>query len=86
MPTAPLALRVATSTGTDLILMRLSDAMDETGDVAGMQVHRSHWVATGEVTAARRDGARAILTLSDGRDIPVSRTYVPAVKEAGLLP
>ncbi len=79
-------VEVATSTGTDLILMRLSDAMDETGDVAGMQVHRSHWVATGEVTAARRDGARAILTLSDGRDIPVSRTYVPAVKEAGLLP
>lgn len=79
-------VEVATDKGADLILMRLSDAIEETGDVAGMQVHRSHWVATGEVVAAKRDGARAILTLSDGRDIPVSRTYVPAVKEAGLLP
>tara|TARA_R100000322_G_scaffold5079_2_gene3870 strand:- start:2299 stop:3063 length:765 start_codon:yes stop_codon:yes gene_type:complete len=79
-------VEVATTKGAELILLRLSDAMGETGAVSGMQVHRSHWVATGEVTAARRDGARAILTMSDGRDIPVSRTYVPAVKEAGLLP
>lgn len=79
-------VEVATTKGSDLILLRLSDAMEETGDVAGLQVHRSHWVATGQVTAARRDGARAILTMSDGRDIPVSRTYVPMVKEAGLLP
>ena len=79
-------VEVATSAGSALILMRLTDAMAETGDTPGLQVHRSHWVAIGEVTAARRDGARAILTLSDGRDIPVSRTYVPAVKEAGLLP
>lgn len=79
-------VEVATTKGAELILMRLGDAMGETGAVKGMQVHRSHWVATGEVTAARRDGARAILTMSDGRDIPVSRTYVPAVKEAGLLP
>jgi len=27
-----------------------------------------------------------VLTMSDGRDIPVSRTYVRAVKDAGLLP
>ncbi len=77
---------VATSKGTSLVLLRLSDAITEADPVPGLQVHRSHWVATGEVKSARRDGAKAVLTMSDGRDIPVSRTYVQAVKDAGLLP
>lgn len=79
-------VEVVTNKGAELILMRLSDAMGEVGDTVGMQVHRSHWVATSAVTGAKRDGARAILTLTDGRDIPASRTYIPALKEAGLLP
>lgn len=78
-------VEVVTTKGAELVLMRLSDAMAEVGDTPGLQVHRSHWVALGAVRAARRDGARAILTLSDGRDIPVSRTYLPAIREAGLL-
>jgi len=77
---------VATSNGTALVLLRLSDAIAEAEPLPGLQVHRSHWVVTGEVASARRDGAKAVLTMSDGRDIPVSRTYVRAVKDAGLLP
>ncbi len=79
-------VQVATAKGTELILMRLGDAMAEVGDTPGLQVHRSHWIATKAVTSARRDGARAILTMANGMDIPVSRTYLPAIKEAGLLP
>jgi hypothetical protein len=76
---------IVTTKGSSLILIRLSDAIREVGDTPGMQVHRSHWVATSHVRAARREGDRAVLTLSDGREIPVSRTYVKAVKAAGLL-
>jgi len=79
-------VQVATTKGTELILIRLTDAMAEVGDTPGLQVHRSHWVATKAVKSARRDGARAILTMANGMDIPVSRTYLPAIKEAGLLP
>ncbi|WP_375175489.1 LytTR family DNA-binding domain-containing protein [Pseudooceanicola sp.] len=78
-------VEVATNKGSELILLRLSDAMAEVGDTPGLQVHRSHWVALKAVRAARRDGARAILTLSNGTEIPVSRTYLPAIREAGLL-
>ncbi|MCB1397271.1 MAG: LytTR family transcriptional regulator, partial [Rhodobacteraceae bacterium] len=78
-------VEVVTTRGRELLLMRLSDAIAETEGCAGLQVHRSHWVALDQVQAAHRDGARAVLTLSDGREIPVSRTYVPAAKEAGLL-
>ena len=66
--------------------MRLSDAMEEVGDTQGMQVHRSHWAALDQIVSARRDGAKAILTMTDGREIPASRTYVPALKAAGVLP
>nr|WP_255553731.1 LytTR family DNA-binding domain-containing protein [Maritimibacter sp. DP1N21-5] len=79
-------VEVITDKGSELVLLRLADAMGEVGTTPGLQVHRSHWVATGAVAAAKRDGAKAVLTLQDGRDIPVSRTYLPAVKEAGLLP
>ena len=79
-------VRIRTTKGEELILMRLSDAMRETGDVAGAQVHRSHWVAFDHVAQAERSGDRAILTLTDGTQIPVSRANLPKIKEAGLLP
>ncbi|MCA2013039.1 LytTR family transcriptional regulator [Cereibacter sphaeroides] len=78
-------VEVVTTKGRELLLMRLGDAMAETEGCAGLQVHRSHWVALGQVQAARREGARGVLTMSDGREIPVSRTYLPDAKEAGLL-
>lgn len=79
-------VRVRTTKGEEMLLMRLSDAMREAAPTPGLQVHRSHWVARQAVTAARREGDRAILTLSHGRDIPASRSHIPALKEAGLLP
>lgn len=79
-------VRVQTTKGTEMLLMRLSDAIRETGDMAGAQVHRSHWVAFPAVQAARRDGDRAVLTLTGGTEIPVSRANLPKLKEAGLLP
>lgn len=79
-------VRVQTATGSEMLLMRLSDAMKETGNLHGAQVHRSHWVSFAAVHGARRDGDRAILTLVSGAEIPVSRANLPKVREAGLLP
>ncbi|QMU59727.1 MAG: hypothetical protein GKR98_17005 [Boseongicola sp.] len=79
-------VEVTTTAGESLILMRLSDAIAETTGTDGMQIHRSHWIATHAVTVARRDGARAVVTLQDGRELPVSRTYLKDLTAAGLLP
>ena len=79
-------VRIRTTRGNGMVLLRLSDAMKETGSTPGLQVHRSHWVALPAVAAARRDGDRAVLTLTDGHEIPASRRYVPALRDAGLLP
>ncbi|MFT5743933.1 MAG: hypothetical protein ACI86S_002011 [Paracoccaceae bacterium] len=78
--------RIPTTKGQNIALMRLRDAIKEVVATGGMQVHRAHWVAKPRMTSASRTGDRAILPMTVGRDIPVSRRYVPAIKEAGLLP
>jgi hypothetical protein len=76
-------LRLHTSRGTDLILMRLSDAMAELEGLEGAQTHRSWWVARSAVAEVRRSDGRAVLTLKDGASFPVSRTYARALRAAG---
>lgn len=75
--------RVHTDHGSALLLMRLSDALDELGAVEGMRTHRSWWVARDAVVAARRGGGRAILRLANDLEAPVSRTYAPLLRRAG---
>lgn len=77
-------LRVYTNLGEELILMRLADAVRELDGAAGVQVHRSWWVAKAGVSDARRDNGKLVLVLKNGSDVPVSRTYQAAVKDAGL--
>jgi DNA-binding LytR/AlgR family response regulator len=79
-------VRVRTAAGEEMVLMRLADAVAEVGATTGLQVHRSHWVATAAVRDARREGDRAVLTLTGGIELPVSRRHVPDVRAAGLLP
>jgi hypothetical protein len=74
-------LRLHTSRGQDLILMRLSDAVDELEGIEGAQVHRSWWVARDAISGAVRGDGRATLTLKDGAEVPVSRTYARLLRE-----
>ncbi len=76
---------VRTDKGGGLVLMRFADAVAESEGVDGLQIHRSHWVARDAVAeAVRRDG-KLFLRLTDGTELPVSRSFQSAVKEAGLL-
>ena len=79
-------VEVVTTKGASLLLMRLTDAIKETGTDTGLQVHRSHWVATTQIANITREGDKARITLKDGRDILAARSYSPAPKDAGLLP
>lgn len=79
-------VEVTTDRGSELVLMRLADAIRETAPVPGLQIHRSHWVARDHVDDIKRIQGRTEVVLSDGRTLPVSRANVPKLKEAGLLP
>lgn len=77
-------LRVHTDRGSDLILMRLSDALGELDGLEGAQTHRSWWVAQDAVRDVSRGDGRATLTLEGGLTAPVSRRYARALREAGF--
>jgi DNA-binding LytR/AlgR family response regulator len=76
-------LRLHTSKGSDLILMRLSDAISELEGLEGAQTHRSWWVARQAVQGARRLDGRAVLELPGGVKAPVSRRYARVLKAEG---
>ena len=76
---------VATSKGTTLVLLRLSDAIRETAPVPGLQVHRSRWVALDAIRKTARQAGKPVLELENGTTVPISRSYLPAARAAGLV-
>ena len=74
-------LRVHTASGSDLVLMRLSDAIAALDPGLGFQVHRSWWVADDAISETVRSSQRLHLKLSNGLLVPVGRTYSAAVRE-----
>ncbi|MEM6858053.1 MAG: LytTR family DNA-binding domain-containing protein [Pseudomonadota bacterium] len=78
-------VRVHTALGSELVLMRLRDAMAHVTDIEGRQTHRSWWVARGAVEGVVREGRNVRLVLARGIEAPVSRAQVSELKEAGWL-
>ena len=78
-------VEVITERGSSLVLMRLADAIRETAPVAGLQIHRSHWVALDAVAQTVRHEGRLLVELANGMRLPVSRTFAPAAREAGIF-
>jgi hypothetical protein len=78
-------VRVHTTAGSDLVLMRFADALDELRGIEGAQVHRSWWVARGAVNGSCREHGRIYLVLGAGAKAPVSRSYARALRQDGWL-
>lgn len=77
-------VRVHTGAGSDLVLMRLRDAIAALGGIDGLQVHRSYWVAAAAVDGVeRKPDGKLTLRLRNGLRVPVSRSHVAAVRAAG---
>lgn len=79
-------LRVHTTLGSDLILMRLSDAIATIGPDLGLQVHRSWWVAHDAVLEFVKSEQRTYLKLKNELLVPVGRTYSAAVRSRTAHP
>lgn len=78
-------LRLHTSKGSDLILMRLADAIAELEGIEGAQTHRSWWVAKDAIAEVKRADGRISLALKNGAEAPISRPNVKALRESGWL-
>ena len=73
-------LRVYTTRGDDLVLMRFSDALDELRAYEGLQIHRSHWVAAAGCDGLETQDKRLFVCLRNGVKLPVSRPNYAAAK------
>jgi hypothetical protein len=78
-------VRVHTALGNALIRYRFSTAIDEARPFEGLQVHRSYWVRRSAIQRIESEGKIYRLILSDGKAVPVSRSFVGALKVAGLI-
>ncbi|MDQ1157914.1 hypothetical protein QE385_002241 [Sphingomonas sp. SORGH_AS 950] len=76
-------LRVHGAHGSELILLRMRDAVQEVAPLVGAQVHRSWWVARAAVREAHREGRGVRLVLTGGVEARVSRAMVPVLEAEG---
>ncbi len=79
-------VRVHGMTGSELILLRLRDAISEMADVSGEQVHRSWWVARWAVTGLVGSGRNRRIALATGGHAPVARDSIDRLERTGFLP
>lgn len=75
-------VEITTKTGKQMVLMRLGDAIAELDGLPGLQVHRSHWVALSHISTLTKQGRKHVISLSDGRELPVSGGNLEAVRAA----
>ncbi|AWW75846.1 LytTR family transcriptional regulator [Erythrobacter sp. KY5] len=78
-------VRVHTPLGSELVLMRLRDAMVHVAHIEGRQVHRSWWVARLAVEDVKREGRNVRLVLETGIEAPVARAQVSELKAASWI-
>ncbi len=78
-------VRIHTSAGSDLVLIRFADALKLVEDRGGFRLHRSWWASAQGVRAARFSRGSGEAELAGGIKAPISRTYAPQLRRAGLL-
>ncbi len=76
-------VRILTSKGEDLVLMRLSDAIKEAAPLPGLSPHRSWWVAEAGVQMIKKNAGKTLIVLKNNMQVPVSRSAKPKLREAG---
>ena len=76
-------VRVHTADGSELLLMRMSEAVAELAGAHGYRVHRSWWVADAAIERVRWKRGDGTVRLTGGLVVPVSRTFAGELKLAG---
>ena len=78
-------VRVHGETGSELLFIRLRDAIAEMDAAPGQQVHRSWWIAAGGIAAVETDGRKRTIRLRNGAHAPVARDSVSKLERTGFL-
>lgn len=78
-------VRVHRESGSTLELMPLHEAIRRYGQIEGLQVHRSWWVAAAAVDGAERELRNWRLRLANGLRVPVARNRIADVRARGWI-
>lgn len=78
-------VRVHGAKGSELLLMRLRDAIAEMDGTPGEQTHRSWWIARDGIADVVRTGRTLEVVLLDGTHAPVARDSVDRLERSGFL-
>ena len=73
---------VVTTDGHALVRANFADFVRSLAAWPGLQVHRSHWVATSHVAGIERAGSAGACRMSNGDSVPISRRRLPKVRAA----
>ena len=76
-------VRVHTDSGSELLSMRFSEALDELALAHGYRLHRSWWAAADALEGVRWKRGGGEVRLAGGLVAPVSRSCATALKAAG---
>lgn len=79
-------VRVHGSRQSELLLIRLRDAIVEMDGCPGVQTHRSWWVARDAVADTVATGRAREIRLTNGLRVPVARDSVYRLQQTGFLP
>lgn len=76
-------VRVHTDSGSELVPMRFSEAVEELAKAYGYRLHRSWWAAADAIEDVRWNRGTGEARLVGGISAPVSRSYAPGLRDAG---
>ncbi len=79
-------VRVVTTDREVMFLFNLKDAIDQLPSDAGVQIHRSHWVAKAHIKELTKKNGSAQCILSNGKRLPVSRRKYSEIKDRLVPP
>lgn len=74
-------VQVFTNKGNALVHAKFADAVAGTGELLGVQCHRSHWVAIRAIKDAKLSGRNKHVVLVDDRQIPVSDAHAGHLRD-----
>ena len=78
-------VRVHGTGQSELLLLRLRDAIVEMDQTPGEQTHRSWWVAQNAINETQATGRNREIKLANGVIVPVARDSVERLKRSGFL-
>lgn len=77
--------KITTTKGSEMLHLRMSDAVEQLSDHDGIQIHRSFWINRKYLKEVYRDGRKTMVRLTNGSEFPIGDSFIKKAADAGLI-